>query len=253
MNPLEFELRETFRASANEVPAAATARLVATDYRPRNRRLQPRLAVGGGVLTAGAATAVILSLTGGASTAFAGWSASPTKATMAQLGSADRTCRANVPLKGLPLALTDTRGPYTFEIYASKTQFSDCMVGPSFLNTNGTTSDGPYAPPAGQIILNPSHTTTADGQTFSMANGAVGPGVTGVTLNLDDGSQVTATVQNGWFVGWWPGSTALVSADVHTSSGTHTQVVHYKICNGCGGTPTTDGPGTPAPSGPHGG
>jgi hypothetical protein len=50
-----------------------------------------------------------------------------------------------------------------------------------------------------------SRTPNRDGQAYSFADGRTGSGVSAVTLILDDGTRVTATVQNGWFVAWWPG------------------------------------------------
>jgi hypothetical protein len=249
MNPLETELRATLRERAADVPPAAVSRLRHADYRPRTHRLQPRIAVGGGVLTAGAATAAILSLTSGASTAFAGWSAQPTKPSAAQLATVEQACQQQIPIKGLPLALSDTRGPFTFRIYANATQMADCTVGPSFTHSSGFSSDGPLAPPAGRVKLGGAQVTLPNGNSYSFAQGSVGDGVTGVTLNLSDGTTVTATVQNGWYVAWWPGSAELSSADVQTASGTHSQAFQPKVCTGdCGGTDTTGAPGTHPPS-----
>ena len=36
-----------------------------------------------------------------------------------------------------------------------------------------------------------------------------------MTLILDDGTNVQATVANGWFVAWWPGAQDVKSADAH--------------------------------------
>ena len=38
-----------------------------------------------------------------------------------------------------------------------------------------------------------------------------GDGVSGANLSLEDGTEVTATVQNGWAVAWWPGSHQVTS------------------------------------------
>lgn len=249
MNPLETELRATLNERAADVPHSAVSRLRHADYRPRTHRLQPRIAVGGGVLTAGAATAAILSLTGGAAPAFAGWSAQPTQPSAAQLATVEQTCQQQIPIKGLPLALSDTRGPFTFRIYADDTQMVDCEVGPGFTHSSGFSSDGPIAPPAGQVKLGGAHVTLPSGSSYAFSQGAVGAGVSGVTLKLSDDTTVTATVQNGWYVAWWPGSADLVSADVQTDSGTHTQAFHTKSCDAeCGGTDTTGSQGTHPPS-----
>jgi hypothetical protein len=63
-------------------------------------------------------------------------------------------------------------------------------------------------------------TTTGDGP-YTLIDGRVANGVTGVTLVRDDGQDVVATVADGWFVAWWPGaSSAATSAQVTNASGT---------------------------------
>jgi hypothetical protein len=42
--------------------------------------------------------------------------------------------------------------------------------------------------------------------TLSVAVGIAGPGVSGVTFVLADGDRIDATVNNGWYVAWWPGA-----------------------------------------------
>jgi hypothetical protein len=63
-------------------------------------------------------------------------------------------------------------------------------------------------------------------------------------LTLQDGSEVTATVRNGWAVAWWPGSHQMRSARLTTSAGVQTQTFPPSPC----GHPTKKCGG-----GPHGG
>ncbi len=72
---LESELRAALREHAAQVPAASIARLTHVDYHPRTRRLRPPLAIGALASAAGAAgaAAIVISLSAGASNAFAGW------------------------------------------------------------------------------------------------------------------------------------------------------------------------------------
>jgi hypothetical protein len=62
-------------------------------------------------------------------------------------------------------------------------------------------------------------TTSADGP-YTFIDGQVANGATAVTLVLTDGQDITATVADGWFVAWWPGSTDATSALVTKTSGT---------------------------------
>jgi hypothetical protein len=171
-----------------------------------------------------------VSLVGGTATAFAGWSPTPTRASAAQLATAKTNCASQSPIAGLPLQLTDTRGPYTFEVYASDTASAVCVSSPSFHSISGMQSTrdpefGDLTPPADTVAGMSSHLLDPQGNGYSFADGRTGSGVTGVTLVLSDGTQVQATVQNGWFVAWWPSAASLNSAQLATADGTKTQTV----------------------------
>ncbi len=139
----------------------------------------------------------------------------------------------------LPAALpavtvVDGRGPFTSLAYGSGGSALVCVDGPQILNLSGpgysigsaTVAAGvggkaytlsgtqrtsisrvpTSAPPGpGQASVDLTLSSTADGNPFSIAEGAVGPGVTGVTLTLSDGSSVVSSVSNGTFLAWWPG------------------------------------------------
>jgi hypothetical protein len=80
--------------------------------------------------------------------------------------------------------------------------------------------------PAGKIALSSSaESQTPKGSAYSFVEGRAGSGVTAATLVLDDGTRVQATLQNGWFVAWWPGDHSARSALVTTSAGTTTQTL----------------------------
>src|SRR5581483_294575 len=130
---LESDLREALRARAAQAPAAAAVRLTRLDYRPRTRRVRPPVAIGAlaSAAAAAAAFAVIISLGAGASSAFAGWTAKPTKAAPGQLAAASAACQhSRSSVAGLPLALADTRGPFTFSVYANSESTASCIESP---------------------------------------------------------------------------------------------------------------------------
>jgi hypothetical protein len=243
MTPLETDLRAALHDRASRVHASQT--LLAADYHPRTRRLRPRLAIGGGLATAAGATAAVLSLAGGASSAFAGWTSRPTAPTHAQLAAAQAYCAKHMPTPGLPLKLTDTRGPFTFEIYANDTSNNFCTTGPSFTNASGWSTSSPVKVPAGSLYLSDEHTIARAGQAYGLMIARAGDGVTAAQLTLENGTAVTATVQNGWAVAWWPGEHQITGAQLTTPSGTQTQTFPLSAC----GHPLKKcGPG-----GPHGG
>jgi hypothetical protein len=84
------------------------------------------------------------------------------------------------------------------------------------------------------------HLTTSGGQPYTFVQGQVIPGVTGVTLVRPDGSNVQATVADGSFVAWWPGSADATSAQVASAAGVTTQQLTF--------TAPPVGPCKPSPS-----
>lgn len=237
---LETRLRTALNERAAHVPASATTRLTGIDYRPRTRRLKSPIAVGGFAGAAGTA-GVLLALTGGATDAFAGWTPKPTIPVPRQLAAAVATCNIQSPIAGLPLKLTDTRGPFTFEVYANSRQSATCVIGPSFTSVTASQSSGPVTVPAGKIQLSTAHTTSRDGHAYAFAEGRTGAGVSAVTLLLTDGTKLAATVSNGWYVAWWPGTTEAKSAELATPSGVRTQKLDRSHESPCGANLCTGG------------
>jgi hypothetical protein len=96
MTPLETELRATLHEHAASVHPSS--RLLTADCRPRTRRVRAPAAIGGGLATAAAAIAAALILTGGTSSAFAGWTPTPTApapdSSPPRRLTAPRTCRS---------------------------------------------------------------------------------------------------------------------------------------------------------------
>ncbi len=87
MTEIEHDVRTWMHERAARVHASPE--ILETDYRPRSRVRRPRLAIGGGVAALAGTVAAVLSLAGGAGTAFAGWTAQPTAASPAQLQAAN--------------------------------------------------------------------------------------------------------------------------------------------------------------------
>jgi hypothetical protein len=261
---LETQLRDALAARAEDIPRASAERLCAHDYRPRTRDLRPPVAAGA-LLTAAAAAATVALVDLGPSTpaAFAGWTARPTKAPASQVTGAEAGCRqqleaipssraaANVakatgkPM-GLPSVstltsvLSDTRGPFTFLVFADADANASCISGPGFTSVSEARSLGPVpAVPADGITVTWEAHTARAGQAYSFLEGHTGTGVSAVTLHLADGSTVQASTQNGWFVAWWPGATSATSSTVTTVAGPVSAPLPAAMIPGC----------PPAPSG----
>jgi hypothetical protein len=95
-------------------------------------------------------------------------------------------------------------------------------------------SGAPVGP--GAIAVDQVSFLARDGQPYTLVVGRAGTGVTGVTLTLENGGNVTATTGNGRFIAWWPGSQGISSAAVATATGVSTQTLNLP------------GPGNPPPT-----
>jgi hypothetical protein len=214
---LEQDLRGALADRAALITPEASARLRAVDYRPRSRWLPSRPALGAlGVTAAAAAAAAAILLGSSAAPAFAGWTASPTAPVPGQLAAAEQVCGTGA---GTPV-LTDTRGPYTASIYADG---STCVAGNGITISSSRAGGGTSSIPAGTIELNGAGESDSEGHALTMVYGPIGAGVAGVTITRSDGSSVQATVKNGWYLAWWPGTERAVTAHVTSASATSTQ------------------------------
>ncbi|MGO9321777.1 MAG: hypothetical protein ACLQBY_13375 [Solirubrobacteraceae bacterium] len=251
---VEQDLRLALAERAAELPSDASARLLSFDYHPCTPRTRPALALLATTVTASAVLAIsLVGLGTDTPRAFAGWSATPTAAVGDQAQNAEAACLSrlptsagiehaqetasgphgpwpipDIPAGGWHTVLIDTRGPYTvilFEAAGGRAQ-SSCFTGrqPVQASLGGGFGAQPPAPvPAGQvsIVSSGSNTTPPDegSDQFSRLVGRTGAGVSGVTLRLSDGTQVTASCADGWFLAWWPGTQPADAAEVTTPAG----------------------------------
>ena len=232
--------------------AARRNHLVREITTPHHQPISRRLAVRGvgALASVGAATAVALVAFGGtgAANAFAGWSATPTTPASGETAAALTQCTSRLASRGqsgIPAAswqsvVTDTRGPFTAMILDSDSVTATCLSGPSFTTTQASNAQGGgmvlnpgSAPPAASVIglagpgpishATDSQLTPSGGQPLTFLQGQVAADVTGITVVLSDGSNVQATVADGNFVAWWPGTATATSAQLASASGTTTQ------------------------------
>jgi hypothetical protein len=278
IDQLERDLRDALARRAAEVPADAAVRLCALDYHPRTRRMRPRLALGALAGSAGTA-GVIVSIVGlgtGAQAAFAGWTATPTPASSTQLSADQSACQTELAanttpapfstsqLAGWHAVLTDTRGPFSYLVMQSGDYHAACFSGPDFtrLGEYGYAIDssqraGTDQAPADAILTESAGTDLLAGNgqpydgsgpiasAYGQMDGSTGPGVTGVTLVLSDGTHVQATTANGWFAAWWPGRQTAPEAQLTTATGEVTQQLLTPSGTPCGPTNCADSTGTP--------
>lgn len=176
-----------------------------------------------------------------APTTFLGWSAAPTTPAIGQLTAADTSCQTSLvqlpPIKkgtaGVSLVpeLNDVRGPFTVTVFGDGTQNEALCLPTSNAPPSSNaairwfaTSGTPPSP--GMIVVDQVSYSTRDGQPYTLVVGRIGTGVTGVTLSLTNGDNVTTRSGSGLFVAWWPGSQPITSAVVAMASGTSTRMLN---------------------------
>jgi hypothetical protein len=126
--------------------------------------------------------------------------------------------------------LSDARGPYTMLIFeaAEGRAKQTCLSSSSGpLYGNGGYQLQVTSPPPGQVEVfyaaEAGHAGAEgleEGKPYNYIDGQTGSEVTAVTLDLEGGEQVQASVENGWFLAWWPGTEKATKAEVSTASGT---------------------------------
>ena len=216
---LEQSLREALSQRAAQLDPDSITRLRAIDYHPRRRRIRKLPAIGAlGATGLAAAVAAIVTLGSSAAPAFAGWQSTPSTPAPGQLAQAAQACGQDL---GSPV-LTDSRGPYTASIYADSTTSDLCLSGNGVSMSSSSTSAAPASVAAGQIQPGGSGTRDSAGNALTLVDGRTGAAVTAVTIERSDGSSVQATVANGWYLAWWPGTVAATNAEITTASGTST-------------------------------
>src|SRR6185437_10671274 len=115
----------------------------------------------------------------------------PTKAAPGQLAAAAAACQhSQSSVAGLPLALADTRGPFTFAVYANSESTASCIQGPSFVLLSESQASSPVNIPADRVMLSSMRRSERGGHAFGFTYGRTGTGVSAVTLVLDDGTKV---------------------------------------------------------------
>jgi hypothetical protein len=198
---LDARLRDALARRADDVPDAATNRLISRATRSRRRWRWPASI---GVVTAASAAAVAVALAGPwAGTAYASWNASPTTPTASQVAAAQAACVSAVPTDAAiadassasgPLGtsgaiydttasdwsvvITDVRGAYTLEGLSAST--ADATNTATCLASN----DSSAAP----IVIVSARTTPAPGSGGSLqesfasgpAGGGAHPGISSV-------------------------------------------------------------------------
>jgi hypothetical protein len=77
--------------------------------------------------------------------------------------------------------------------------------GLKYVAANAGLHDEPIEPVGDSVFTVESlSSSTVEGDALSEISGQVEPSVDRVVVTLDDGTEVRATVQDGWYLAWWP-------------------------------------------------
>ena len=256
---LETDLVRAFSLRSSGVPDDVGARLREIDYHPRTSRIPPRVTLGSlaGIPTATGAV-VSVAVLASAQPAFAGWTASPAPAATVKSFGAEKVCQAQLartpgipgaaPVSGWHPVTSDVRGPFTLVIYQAGGRDATCLTGPAITVVSRSSANGGSTSASGTVggrhgsratssigidglssssikHMSIAHLASASQGPYTLVEGQVDQGVTGVTLVRSDGDHIEATTGNGSFVAWWPGSLSATSAQITTATGVTTQAL----------------------------
>ncbi len=167
--------------------------------------------------------------------ALAAWTARPTVADPAQISAAEARCspsggqlgaapgdKQGPRMAGGPWSpvIVDTRGDLTLAVYRDGTSTMACLASPSFVWLNPVDTSGEPPVTDNTASLDELTIRGAAGDVYTIAIGRTGSAVTGLGLQRLDGSEVTATVNNGRFLAWWPEGEGVKALSVTTNTGT---------------------------------
>jgi hypothetical protein len=170
-----------------------------------------------------AATALLVLGTSGSglTSAFAAWTAVPTKPVLGEISAAQARCH-----QPESAALADTRGPFELLLFKTRTrQLVECHAWPR--GRTGYSDPGPEGKPAEPNAITTItclsggfRTRSHSPEVYLEMYGLTGKNVNQVTLRLQGGATVRATTSNGLWAAWWPGSHRDVSIQVKTATTT---------------------------------
>jgi hypothetical protein len=225
--------------ATRELPAARAETLriaierTARGSQPRRRPLtSPWFLVPAGVVGLALAVLLVVNAVLTPKPAYASWTAQPGALTSAETTELGARCAASV--RGLfPLASADLRpvvgerrGTFQTALVASGPQVALCA---DWLGTadGGNIRGGNLSGLALDAALEPGEvlrTIAVPGQLTGpdaarIAFGLVSSDVAGVTVTTGDGKRVTASVESGYFLAWWPSGAEANLVEAFDSSG----------------------------------
>ncbi|CAN5834969.1 hypothetical protein BH20CHL8_BH20CHL8_04790 [soil metagenome] len=226
----------------------ALVRSIQTAYRPyvmdqqqpvRRRALRPWIAVAATLVTVLIVVGVVMR----PPSALASWTAAPTTSDPAALHPAtEAACREQArtlidvgrragwpedpaleEMRRVPLVAFDQRGTASAALFADEDDVWVCVIipvtgQPPYVELGGGT--GFIAEDLGliEVSLATAGWNSDYGGRWEIA-GRVDPQVRQATIVTADGQGVIATIDDGWFLAWWPSESSPVRIDLHAAGG----------------------------------
>jgi hypothetical protein len=221
------------------------------DQPARSWRLSLPVLGGGVALAVVCVAAVVLLLSSGTSSAFAGWASVPSQPSRAAVARAREDCGRGRPLPPAGVIAVETTGPFSAILYQRNGSQFQCVIRGHVVLMNqvpmgvaGTlsrpTAGGVQFPQASRVLVGDAEaqqrtlmsgvqTTNARSPAKALAavasspdslqvvSGQVATGVQRVIFVLRDGVRVHATIAHGRYLAWWPTNNRKVYANAPAS------------------------------------
>lgn len=218
------------RGFARFDPAPSTTLPVTSPRRGRGR-LMALLALPAGAVV----IALLVNQVAAPASAFASWSAIPTAPDPTVVASMLEICRAPISpdmpaderayleeLYALPMVTVDQRGTAAVALFAERRPGGIAeMLCLGAADSSGTLTTagsggglgGQETPASGPLrLITRTSIWSYGGEALTAAAGSVEPGVEKVVVSRASGGDVTATIEGGFWLAWWPGVSEMLGA-----------------------------------------
>lgn len=203
---------------ARALLARLTADMELVPRRPSPRKTRTRVLTASLAIAATTAGAFVLAQSVGAPSAYASWTATPRAATADEVRNWGQHClsmNGSVQSHDYAVRLVEMRGKFAYTVLTAPDGFeATCLIhdnGPEQPVTGGGFTGSLTAEPQPDGLATNSVRSVTDegGDTEYEVTGKAGAEVAAVSFHVN-GTEVHATLKNGYFAAWWPGSTSVL-------------------------------------------
>lgn len=181
---------------------------------PRRSRPAQRLAMGAAALTVVVAVAIALVLTSSGPRAYATWAAEPTLVPVAEAAAECPDTEPGTPPVPVEPVLAEQRGSYTFVVLSGEGVFVRCLASTAgeerFVVAEGARTPSPSDLELGTapvLVLDPGAVWAREAGEGPITTvvGLAADDVTAVEVSTVDGVTAEASLDDGWWLVWFPG------------------------------------------------